>query len=105
VRALVHGSLGDGEPDAARAAADDGDLAFQSRDDASIGLRPRLVRAGGVADDAFQPGACGMSSIAADLSFSLQNSSSVMRFSTGSGLTSQPPLSTTSALGFDRLRK
>ena len=47
VRALFHEPLGDGEPDAARAAADDGDLACQSRHDASFRLRPRLVRGGG----------------------------------------------------------
>jgi hypothetical protein len=46
VRALLHEPLGDGEPDAARTAADDGDLVFQSRHDASFSFRPWLVQGG-----------------------------------------------------------
>jgi hypothetical protein len=40
LRALLHEPLGDGEPDAAVAAADNGDFAFQSRHDAAFSLRP-----------------------------------------------------------------
>jgi len=44
MRALVDEPLRDGEPDAAVAAADNGDFAFQWTD-ASSGLRSRIVRA------------------------------------------------------------
>jgi hypothetical protein len=43
VGALLHEPLRDGEPDATVAAADDGDLACQSRHDASLSLHSRLT--------------------------------------------------------------